>query len=164
MKGELATLAIAGAFAVSLFATTAMAGSSSKFAAQLSRLSLIAETTAAVVEVFSATIKTPNKHDLLVGVSLEGGLFTQTKVTGKNGGGGSAEATAGIAVRVLVDGAEAEPGVVTFTLRFQKLSAVLGGSAGLCFGAAKYFERGRAVLYQPFDPLQFHGIREEDRW
>lgn len=121
----------AAAALAALVAAPASAASS-KFAAQLSRLSLIAETTDATVDVLTATIKTPNKHDLLIGVSLEGGLYTQTKVTGKNGGGGSATATAGIAVRVLVDGVEAEPGVVTFTMRMQKLSAVLGGVIESC--------------------------------
>ena len=74
---------VAAAALMALVAAPAMAASS-KFAAQLSRIMLIDETTAAVVEVLEASIKTPNKQDLLIGVSLEGGLFTRTKVTGKN--------------------------------------------------------------------------------
>ena len=125
-------LALTGVAVAALLAGTAWAGPSSKFAAQLSTVTLIPEGAAAVVDVLTATIKTPNKHDLLIGVSLETGLFTRTKVSGKNGGGGSSTAQAGVVVHVTVDGVEAEPGVVVFDDRIQKLNAVLGGVIASC--------------------------------
>ncbi|MBV1790072.1 hypothetical protein KQ940_18610 [Marinobacterium sp. D7] len=82
--------------------------------------------------ILNATIRTPNKKDLLIGVSLEAGLYTETNVKGKNGSSEVAGAEGGIQVSVLVDGVPAMPGQVTFAKRFQELSATLGGVIESC--------------------------------
>lgn len=83
--------------------------------------------------VLSSVIKTSQQKDLIIGVSLETGLYTRTLVKGKNGSTDVSEAQAGIEVRVLVDGVElAEPGVVQFEKRRQELTAVLGGVLSEC--------------------------------
>lgn len=85
-------------------------------------------------DILTATIKTPNKKDLLIGVSLQNGLYTDTTVKGKNGSQEVAGAEAGISVRVVIDdGAiSAYPESVVFAKRVQELSATLGGVIESC--------------------------------
>ena len=82
--------------------------------------------------VLSSTIKTANQKDLLIGVSLETGLYTQTLVKSSGGTKDTSNATAGIQIRVLVDGVQAAPGEVTYDKRSQTLSATLGGYFANC--------------------------------
>lgn len=89
--------------------------------------------------ILEATIKTANKSDLLIGVSLQSGLYTDTTVKGKNGSSEAAGAQAGVLVRVEVDGlaangapATAYPETVVFANRIQELKATLGGVIKSC--------------------------------
>lgn len=85
-------------------------------------------------------IKTNNVNELFVGVSLETGLYTLTKVSTKLDASGvpitsEAIARAGVQVRVVLDGNVAvpvSPGVVTFDQRIQTLSAKLGQALTGC--------------------------------
>lgn len=134
-----------------LLATTALAGlaawpgtaeaQSSKAVAKVHDLSVIDFTDEATHGVFSLPIKTANKSDLFVDVSLQCGLTTTTKVvnatetggggkTGKKGAKSSALAGAKLAVTVTIDGRPSNtvhPSVpVTFCERSQLLEATLG--------------------------------------
>jgi hypothetical protein len=85
-----------------------------------------------------ATIKVPEQKELLVGVSAEIGLVTETSVKGKNGG--TATATAGAEAYVTVfavpksggPSAEAAPGKIVLSKRIQALTATLGGVIQSC--------------------------------
>lgn len=134
------SLAIACALATSITAVPAYAASA-KFAAHATDtllLSTSADSKTNVAQapeeasILSATVRTPNKKDLLIGVSLEIGLYTETNVKGKNGSQEVAGAEGGVKVTVLVDGQPAAPGQVTFAQRFQQLSATLGGVIESC--------------------------------
>lgn len=117
-------------------ATVVFAGPASKFAAQVSNVTLVPMTAgyAPWTTVLSTTIKTPNKKDLLVGASFETGLYTQTQVKGKNGSTDTATASATLEVRLLIDGSEnvAYPYWVVYDKRAQTLSATLGGVLQSC--------------------------------
>jgi hypothetical protein len=79
------------------------------------------------------TIKTANKKDLFIDVSLECGLYTQTLVRSKGGKKDTSSADACIKVRVVIDGDSANlayPGEVVFARRRQELSATLEGMIG----------------------------------
>lgn len=73
------------------------------------------------------TIKTPNQKDLVIDVSLQCGLYTQTLVKSKGGIKDTSTAVGTITVQVLVDGEPAYPGEVVFSRRSQQLSATLQG-------------------------------------
>ncbi|QXE92409.1 hypothetical protein [Geomonas subterranea] len=77
--------------------------------------------------VLAGRIHTATPKDLLIGVSLETSLLTDTLVKSSGGTKDTSTAEAGIEVKVLVDGSEAAPGVVVFDKRKQQLSASLGG-------------------------------------
>lgn len=76
------------------------------------------------VTIHSNTIKTANYKDLFIDVSLQSGLYTQTKSELKVGGDTST-AHAQLEVRVLVDNVAAEPGIVIFDKRVQTLNTKL---------------------------------------
>lgn len=83
--------------------------------------------------ILNTKIKTSNKKELLIGVSLQTGLHTKTKLIRFRDtlldailSGKTATADASIEIRVLVDGEEAAPGPVVFDQRKQELSALLG--------------------------------------
>jgi hypothetical protein len=83
--------------------------------------------------VLSTTIKVPSQKDLLIGVSFETGLYTNTQVSGKNGATVSSTASADLQVKVLLNNQElAFPKSVTFDRRLQTLSATLGGVIQSC--------------------------------
>ncbi len=82
--------------------------------------------------LLSNALHTPNQKDLFIGGSLECGLFTSTEVSSQLGNLSMSEAHAAICVRVLVDGYEAAPGVVTFASRTQKLEAIFQGLIAGC--------------------------------
>lgn len=127
-------LTITAALLLTLAPTTALSGfPSAKFAAQVKDLTIIPETSYATwTPVLGTAIKTPEKKDLLIGVSFETGLYTQTKVKGKRGDSDSATASAMIKVRVLIDGISAWPPQVVYDRRTQMLNAVLGGVIESC--------------------------------
>lgn len=132
-----------------LVASPAMAGqASAKFAATWGsarpNVVSVADTEGYVAEdtvVFDAnmgytltTIKVPQDKELLVGLSAEIGLVTDTSIKGREGG--AAKALAGgaghmIIAAIPVDGngsfAIAKPGGVVLSSRFQELDATLGG-------------------------------------
>lgn len=135
-----ATLALACALATTTTAMPAFAASA-KFAAHATDTQLLSTNADSNTNnvgapeessILNATIRTANKKDLLIGVSLEVGLYTETNVKGKNGSQEVAGAEGGIKVTVLVDGQPAAPGQVTFAQRFQQLSATLGGVIESC--------------------------------
>ena len=82
--------------------------------------------------LLSNALHTPNQKDLFIGGSLECGLFTSTEISSQLGNLGMSEAHAAICVRVLVDGYMADPGVVTFASRTQKLEAIFQGLIAGC--------------------------------
>jgi len=82
--------------------------------------------------ILSNTLKTPNQKDVFVSVSLEVGLLTDTLVRSKNGASDTSMASAGVEVRVLIDGAEALPGRVVFGRRTQTLTATFQGIIDGC--------------------------------
>lgn len=82
--------------------------------------------------VFSATIKTSEQKELLVGASMECGLYTQTQVKGKKGDKTTATAKASVVARVLLDGEPMYPPYITYCEREQTLTAVLGGVLESC--------------------------------
>ncbi len=77
--------------------------------------------------LMSGTIKMSQQKDLMIGVSLETSLVTDTSVASSNYNKLTSEAEAGIQVRVLVDGQPVQPGAVTFDRRNQKLTAAFDG-------------------------------------
>ncbi len=85
--------------------------------------------------ILSNTLKTGNQKDLFIDVSLESMLMTRTKAKSKGGQQDTAVAEAGIAVRVLIDGVPALPGVVVFAKREQTLSATFQGLLEGCLDA-----------------------------
>jgi hypothetical protein len=125
--------AITAAALFAFMATAAFAAPAAKFTANVPSIKLInPAVTSASTKILRSFIKTPNQKDLLIGVSLETGLYTQTKVAGKNGDYTSASATAGIGITVLIDGVAVNPGTITFDERSQTLNAVLGGVIQSC--------------------------------
>lgn len=96
------------------------------------------------IEGLSGDIKKAQKWDMVVDVSLECSLYTQTEVKSKGGTKDTSNAQAGVHVRVLVDGVPMEPYYqvegednpgVTFCRRSQTLSAVFQGLFEDCIDA-----------------------------
>lgn len=130
MKKTLAILAL------SLLATTPAFAASAKFTANVGTVAAVSPKLATNdadgwSTILKGQIHTATPQDLLIGVSLETSLFTDTLVKSSGGTKATSTAEAGIEVKVLVDGNEVEneaaPGVVVFDKRMQQLSATLGG-------------------------------------
>jgi hypothetical protein len=99
-----------------------------KATADVSAITLIDPTEEADwTTILSNEIKTPNQKDLFIDVSLECGLYTDTKVDSLGGYLDRAEAEASVQVKVLIDGEPALPGSVTFCKRSQILEAEFMG-------------------------------------
>src|SRR5512138_2942007 len=118
--------------AVSLLASTSAFAASAKFTANVGTVAVVSPMLAANdadgwSTVMSGQIHTATPKDLLIGVSLETSLLTDTLVKSSGGVKDVSTAEAGIQIKVLVDGIEADPGVVVFDKRKQQLSATLGG-------------------------------------
>ena len=131
----------------------AVAAPSAKFAAtwgygpSLASVAVVAETDADAIDIdlnagyTLATIKVPQDKELLVGVSAEVGILTDTSLKGRNGGAAKSIAGGGAAVMVVAvptgggDGNIAEPGPVVLAARVQELSATLGGVIDSCTDA-----------------------------
>jgi hypothetical protein len=85
-----------------------------------------------------ATIKVPQGKELLIGVSAEIGLVTDTSVKGKNGGaaravaGGEAYVTVFAVPRDGGNSVKAAPGQIMLSKRVQELDATLGGVIQSC--------------------------------
>jgi hypothetical protein len=87
--------------------------------------------------ILHSSIKTSEQKDLVMGVSLECGLYTRTKVSGQKGQKSTADGQAKVEVAVILDyhtpnARTASPGWVTFCEREQELSATLGGVLEEC--------------------------------
>jgi len=137
---------------VSFFACSAMAEgqASSKFAATwtdtpgLMSVAIITDAVEDTVKVNSntgytlATIKIPQDKELLVGISAEIGLVTNTSIKGKNGGTARAIADSEAFVTVYAephaggDSVVAAPGEIILSKRVQDLGATLGGVIQSC--------------------------------
>lgn len=134
-----------------LLASTAIAGPSAKFAATYTKgigLGSVAYVTGSEdASSFDfdagytlARIKVPQDKELLVGVSANVGIVTNTSIKGKEGGAARAIAGGGAGVIVFavpVEGshgsdAVAQPGFVVLNARVQELSATLGGVLDEC--------------------------------
>lgn len=124
-------LAVLGlALAIPAFAQNSQP--SSKATAKASALTLLPKTSTSSGwhTVLSQQIKTAQGKDLFIVPSFEVGLFTQTRVSSKTMVDDTSVGQAQVDVRVLVDGREAEPGVVAFGKRTQVLTAQLEGQIG----------------------------------
>ena len=151
MKMKKLMCVLTGICLVSFVAGAAMAGQpSAKFAATwstapgLASVAVITDADEDTIVVDSnmgytlATIKVPQDKELLVGVSAEIGLVTDTSVKGKNGGTARAIADAEAFVTVFAvpqDGGnseEAAPGQIMLSKRVQELGATLGGVIQSC--------------------------------
>lgn len=125
-------LPILSMFLMTAFSSEVFSVQGSKFSSTLAKTVLMNETTEGKATVMETTIHTSNNKELLIGVSMEAGLFTKTQVKGKNGSSDSSSADASIEVTVFVNGVAAEPGTITFSQRSQELNAVLGGVIESC--------------------------------
>lgn len=118
---------------IALLAGPAVFGQSAKNALTTAPNVLVNTTTnQAWTTILDTKLHTSQQKDLVMGVSLETGLFTRTLVRSKGGTADTSYAEANIQVRVLVDAGTAnerlaEPGVVTFDKRYQELMAKLSG-------------------------------------
>jgi hypothetical protein len=151
MKAKQFIFALAGICLLFLVTGPAMAGPpSAKFAATwttepgLASVAVITDASVDTVLVDShtgytlATIKVPQDKELLIGVSAEIGLVTDTSVKGKNGGaassiaGGEAYVTVFAVPRDGGNSVEAAPGQIMLSKRVQQLDATLGGVIQSC--------------------------------
>lgn len=156
-----------------VFAVSAYAGPSAKFAAvygddgpYLEVISVIEDATADAGPIVNsrngytfATIKVPNNKELLVGVSAEIGIVTDTSIKGRLGGAAKAIAEGGAYAQVCAvhhgtDTVEkcALPGWVTLSRRIQELEATLGGVIESCEDFLTVLPDGTTVG-TPEDPV-----------
>ena len=82
--------------------------------------------------VLEQTIKTANKKDLFIDVSLQSAVFTGTTVKSKKMERDTSAAAAAVLLRVTIDKGEAGervafPGIIVYNARLQVLTAVLQG-------------------------------------
>lgn len=110
---------------------------SAKAAAQVANLAVMATTSGGELvtpwqTILSSSIRTSRQKDLIVGVSLESTLLTRGLARSRNKTADKSTASAGVEVRVLVDGQEAYPGVVVFNKRKQELTATFQGILAGC--------------------------------
>jgi hypothetical protein len=167
MKRLLICIVLASA----VLAVSASAGPSAKFAAvygndgpYLQAISVIEDATVDTGPIVDsktgftfATIKVPNNKELLVGVSAEIGIVTDTSIKGKLGGSARAIAEGGAqaqvcAVHTGTDDVEkcALPGWVTMSRRIQELDATLGGVIESCEDFLTVLEDGTTEGTQDF--------------
>jgi hypothetical protein len=118
---------LAVALCLTLGITGAALAQSAKADLKVGTMANVQGAIAAWQKVASGTIKTSAVSDLLLGVSMETTLYTNTVVASKNYEKSSSTAEAGIEVLVKIDGVEAQPGAVTFDRRKQTMAAVLDG-------------------------------------
>ncbi|OHY96543.1 hypothetical protein BI375_03220 [Vibrio rotiferianus] len=144
-------MCLTAAIATIIGSTSVMAAPSAKFAATWDEASPKFVSTAVIQDATTdtialdqnegfllTTIKVPQDKELLIGVSAEIGITTDTTIKGKDGG--AAKAIAGGAAWVVVTATpigggepiEAAPGAVMLSSRVQELSATLGGVLEEC--------------------------------
>lgn len=128
---RLTTAAVAASACLLGLASVPAIAQSAKATAKVGDVNVLNQTTLGWTTILSNTIKTANQKDLFIDVSLETGLYTQTKVKSV-GNKDTSSAGATIKVQVLVDGVPAYPGEVVFDQRVQTLSATLGGILENC--------------------------------
>lgn len=132
MKRPVTTI-LTSTLVAALVSASAFAAPASTFSSAVNGgldLSVIATNSAAAdnATLLSSALKVPGaKKDLLIGVSLQSSLLTNTLAKGRNGSADSQIACASLDVKVLVDDVEAAPGPVRFSHRCQALNTVLGG-------------------------------------
>ncbi|WP_373045992.1 hypothetical protein [Vulgatibacter sp.] len=119
------------------FVATEATAQSAKSSVQVGNLSLVgvpntAATTDGWTNILATTIHTSQQKDLVMDVSLEAGLFTDTLVSSRKGRSDTSFAEAMIEVRVLVDGLAAMPASVIYARRAQTLMASFGGVLEYC--------------------------------
>lgn len=137
-KNIVCTIAALGITA--LTGATALAGGATSNAVQIGNVGdfgVLNASNGGAASALTATIKTSEQKDLVMGVSLECGLYTRTKVAGQKGQKSTADAKATVEVAVILDHGTADarvaaPGWVTFCEREQELSATLGGVLESC--------------------------------
>lgn len=105
---------------------------STKAAASTSDIAILPTTQLNWSNVLSTQIKTSNSTSLLIDMSMECGLVTNTTVRSKQGTKDTSTASASVMVQVLVDGVAAAPGQVVYCQRTQTLSATLSGILQSC--------------------------------
>jgi len=148
---KIKNLLLATAIASSFLSVSTSAAPSAKFAAtwnsaspNIVSLAVITDATAdaAILDAKNGyqltTIKVPQDKELLVGISAEIGITTDTSIKGKNGGAAKAIADGRAWVLVTAtpvaggDSVEAVPGAVVLSSRIQALQATLGGVIEAC--------------------------------
>ena len=148
---KLKNLFLITSIASAIVSASVFAGPSAKFAAtwnttspNIVSMAVITDATADAWELDEndgyqlTTIKVPQGKELLVGISAEIGLTTDTSVKGKNGGSATAIADGSAWVIVTAtpvgggDPVEAAPGAVMLSSRIQVLEATLGGVIEEC--------------------------------
>lgn len=97
--------------------------------------SLVNPGVAAWTTLLQGSLHMAQDKDLVIGVSMEAGLFTETTVKSKLGTADTSWAEALIEVQVLVDGVPAYPGTVVYARRYQQLMARFGGIIDSCTDA-----------------------------
>lgn len=135
MKKKIFGLALIVMLSFALALPSAYAASSSKSAVKAGEIAYVTgDGSLALADadgyqtIMTQSIKTPEKKDLVVGVSLEVGLYTDTKVWSKKLLNAYADAWAQVKVKVVMDGQEvAMPGEVIFAERQQRLVAEFAG-------------------------------------
>lgn len=100
------------------------------------------------IDVLETNLRTSQQKDLLIDVSAEIGLLTRTLARSRNGDADGASATAGVQMRVVIDGGTAderiaEPGNVVFGRRTQVLTAIF---QGLIEGCLTVDEDGNVII------------------
>jgi hypothetical protein len=82
--------------------------------------------------ILHTTIKTTDRQDLLIGISLQSGIYTAAGGNGKKGSTRQAGPMAAIELHVKIDGQPADPATVIFAKHAQELTAELGGVIQTC--------------------------------
>ncbi|WP_105258292.1 hypothetical protein [Pseudoalteromonas sp. T1lg88] len=148
---KLNTLLLAVSIASSAFSAHAAGAASAKFAAAWNDNPVNFVSVAVIPDVIAdaqvvatndgyliTTIKVPQDKELLVGVSAEIGLTTDTSLKGKDGGAAKAIADGSAWVLLTAtpvgggDSVNAAPGAVMLSKRIQELNATLGGVLDTC--------------------------------
>jgi hypothetical protein len=127
------------AIAIGALSMSAYAGPASTFSADVNDYEnfMVTDAQGALRNCsMKTTLKVPgSKKDLLIGVSLQSGIMTETKVKGQKGDTDLASADGSVNVAVILDGDYSNPvapGIVTFNSRKQELEATLGGVLESC--------------------------------
>ena len=122
---------------------------SAKATAFFGDIAILPSTDLAWSTIMDTTIKTSMGKTLFINASLECGLLTSTTVRSKNGTKDTSSATAGVQVRVLLDGNVVEPGQVVYGRRTQTLSATLEGAIAGCLTVTTNVDGTLSIILDP---------------